>query len=138
MLECLIIGDSIAVGLSNHMDHCVTQAKGGINTKAWYRHYHEKISIREVAYDTVIISLGSNDTTYIEDDLQKVRDAIIGKKVYWLIPSQTKKHSQWIMVLNVAIKNSDRMIDITPYLGPDNIHPTGKGYKDIAKKIKDY
>jgi hypothetical protein len=35
MLDCLIIGDSIGVGVANIRKECVAYVKGGINSYQW-------------------------------------------------------------------------------------------------------
>ena len=57
MLECLILGDSIAVGTQAMRHECVLVGKGGINSRQFNKNYAEKIE----PANTVIISLGSND-----------------------------------------------------------------------------
>jgi len=57
MLECLILGDSIAVGVAQFRPECVAYAKGGINSRQWVNSYITK----NRSANTVIISLGSND-----------------------------------------------------------------------------
>ena len=37
MLECLIVGDSIAVGTAMARPECVSLSKGGINSSQWNR-----------------------------------------------------------------------------------------------------
>ena len=53
MLECLIVGDSIAVGTKMYMPQCELQGKGGINTWQFNKMYPGSFYA-----DTVIISLG--------------------------------------------------------------------------------
>ena len=59
MLECLIIGDSIAVGTAQARPECVSYARGGWNSQQWNRDYLAKAS--KSPAKTVIISLGAND-----------------------------------------------------------------------------
>ena len=57
MIECLIVGDSIAVGTAHFRPECAVMAKSGINSRDWNeRYFHDQLQS-----DTVIISLGSND-----------------------------------------------------------------------------
>ena len=57
MIDCLIVGDSIAVGTHQFKPDCVAYAKGGINSWQWNRKFGDK----QLGANTVIISLGSND-----------------------------------------------------------------------------
>jgi lysophospholipase L1-like esterase len=61
MLECLILGDSLAVGVGQVRTECVTHAKSGINSYDYVNRYllHTK---GDTQAKHVIISLGSNDT----------------------------------------------------------------------------
>ena len=57
MLECLIVGDSIAVGVSQVRPECQSIAKSGINSRDWNnKHLHKLKPAR-----TLVISLGAND-----------------------------------------------------------------------------
>ena len=90
MLECLILGDSIAVGTHQTRPECVSYAKGGITSQRFNRIYTQKFNS-----DTVIISLGSNDHSFIhtKDELIKLRQRIRAKKVYWILPAGNAKNS---------------------------------------------
>ena len=57
MLECLILGDSIAVGTANVRTECVSYSVGGLNTWQWNKRFANK----ELMANSVIISLGTND-----------------------------------------------------------------------------
>ena len=39
MLECLILGDSIAVGTANYRKECASYSVGGYNTWQWNRKF---------------------------------------------------------------------------------------------------
>lgn len=138
MLECLIIGDSIAVGTKQFMPQCELQGKGGINTWQFNRMYKGSFYA-----ETVIISLGSNDHKYVKtyDELFEMRQRVGAKNVFWILPAGNLKGSQ------VPIKNIQNMVKhLADYYGdtvlpinslqPDGIHPSWAGYKDIAQKAK--
>jgi lysophospholipase L1-like esterase len=139
MLDCLILGDSIAVGTHQFRPECVSYSKGGWNTKQWNRDYLKN----ELTAETVIISLGSNDHKYIEteNELLKLRNKVKGKRVFWILPAGNLKASnvsiQYIqtMVRHIAEQFGDTVIPITR-LQPDGIHPSWAGYKDIAEKTR--
>ena len=65
MLECLIVGDSIAVGTATARPECVAYAKGGINSYQWL---NKNIDKTPLIAKTVIISLGSNDHKYVKTE----------------------------------------------------------------------
>lgn len=139
MLECLIVGDSIAVGTQQFRQECTLVGKGGINTWQFNKNYAEKIKPAE----TVIISLGSNDHSGVHTfrELMATRQRVDGKRVFWILPAGNLKAS------GVDIKNIQEMVQIIAKnfddtvlpitrLQPDGIHPSGAGYKEIVSKTK--
>jgi lysophospholipase L1-like esterase len=132
MLECLIVGDSIAVGTQMFAKECASYAKGGINSKQWV---DKNIGNMPLQAKHVIISLGSNDHQYIktEAELETIRQLTKADRVYWIMPA-IKPNIQEI-VRKVATKYGDVIIPITK-LQPDGIHPSWAGYKEIAEKTK--
>jgi lysophospholipase L1-like esterase len=137
MLECLILGDSLAVGVGQIRKECVTYAKSGINSYDYVNRHvlHTNGSNKEAK--TVIISLGSNDTKNIKtfEELDTLRQLVKADRVYWIIPNikETKRKDVW----EVARKYNDWVIDARGYdRSPDTVHPTYKGYRDIANQTK--
>ena len=132
MIECLVIGDSIAVGVAQQRPECVAYAKGGWNTWQWNRDYlKNNLSAR-----AVIISLGSNDHKGVRTkaELQRIREKVgTSSKVYWIVPA-IKPDIQEI-VKQMAIDYNDVVLPITR-LQPDGIHPSWAGYKELAEKTK--
>lgn len=139
MLECLIVGDSIAVGTHQFSKHCAEYAKSGINSWQWNNLYKNK----ELVAKTVIISLGSNDHKYIktQQELIQMRQRVDADRVFWILPAGNLKASE------VPIENIQKIVqEISDYYGDtvlpitslqaDGIHPSWAGYKDIANKIK--
>jgi lysophospholipase L1-like esterase len=138
VLECLIVGDSIAVGTKMFMPECQLQGKGGINTWQFNRMYKGSFYA-----DTVIISLGSNDHKGVKtyDELFEMRQRVGAKNVFWVLPAGNlpaggvpiaKIQS---IVKEIAEYHGDTVLPITR-LQPDGIHPSWAGYKDIAEKAK--
>jgi lysophospholipase L1-like esterase len=132
MLDCLIVGDSIAVGTHQFKPECAVYAKGGINSKQWV---DKNINNTPLIAKTVIISLGTNDHKYIktESELQTVRQLTKADRVYWILPA-IKPDIQEI-VKRVAAQYGDVVLPITR-LQPDGIHPSWAGYKEIAKEAQ--
>lgn len=135
MLECLIIGDSIAVGTKMFAPkECVSYSKGGFNTWQWNKRW----GTVKLEANKVVISLGTNDhkgvNTYKE--LMKMRYRVSSPKVVWVMPPCNKgfcKSGVNSTVAEIAKNFGDEVIS-TPFVQPDNIHPSWRGYKDIVKK----
>lgn len=138
MLECLIVGDSIAVGTKMFAPQCELQAKGGINTWQFNKMYPGSFYA-----NTVIISLGSNDHQYVKtyDQLFEMRKRVGAKNVFWILPAGNLKAS------NVSIEKIQSFVNvIAEYYGDivlpirglqsDGIHPSWSGYKDIIERTK--
>ena len=132
MLECLIVGDSIAVGTASVRTECVVYAKSGINSYQWL---NKNIGKTPLEAKTVIISLGSNDHKYVktENELQTIRALTKADRVFWILPA-IKPDIQEI-VKKVAKEYGDTVLPITR-LQQDSIHPSWAGYKELAEKTK--
>jgi lysophospholipase L1-like esterase len=132
MLECLIVGDSIAVGTATARPECVAYAKGGINSYQWL---NKNIDKTPLIAKTVIISLGSNDHKYVktESELQAIRELTKADRVYWILPA-IKPDIQEI-VRKVAAQYGDTVLPITR-LQKDGVHPSWAGYKELGEKTR--
>lgn len=143
MIDCLILGDSIAVGTSNFKKDCITLSKGGINSWQWNRMYSERPFAIDASYNKVIISLGTNDHAGVntQKELEKMRATIHGKKVYWIMPAGNLKASNvpiekiQDIVMKIAMYNNDSIVYIKD-LSSDKIHPTTNGYKKIVAETE--
>jgi lysophospholipase L1-like esterase len=136
MLECLILGDSLAVGIGQVRKECVTYAKSGINSYDYVNRHVLHTGGNNQA-KTIIISLGSNDTKNIDtyEELLTLRQLVKADRVYWILPNikETKRRAVW----DVARMNNDWVIDARGYdRSQDTVHPTYKGYKSIAQETK--
>jgi lysophospholipase L1-like esterase len=131
MLDCLILGDSIAVGTHRYRPECVAYAKGGWNTWQWNRDYLKN----DLTAQTVIISLGSNDHKGVKTqaELEQLRAKVQAGRVFWILPA-IKPDIQRIVKV-VAALHGDTVVPITR-LQPDGIHPSWAGYKEISEKTK--
>jgi lysophospholipase L1-like esterase len=131
MLECLILGDSIAVGTQQFRQECVLVGKSGINSWQFNKNYAKKIE----PANTVIISLGSNDHDGVNSfkELLAMRERVEGKRVFWIMPA-IKPHIQ-DMVEIIARNFGDTVLPITR-LQPDKVHPSWAGYKELALQTK--
>ena len=130
MIDCLILGDSIAVGIHRQLPQCESLSKGGWNTFQWNRDYLKN----DLTAKAVIISLGSNDHKGIKTktELQRIREKVNGR-VFWILPA-IKPNIQDI-VRDISKEYGDTVIPID-HVQSDGVHPSLKGYKQIAKSIK--
>lgn len=136
MLECLILGDSLAIGVGQIRTECATYAKSGINSYD-YVNRHVLHTRGNTSATTVIISLGSNDfknlNTYQE--LDTLRQLVKADRVFWIMPNI--KEDKRRAVAMVAEKYRDNVIDARNHdVSPDKVHPTYTGYKTISEKTK--
>ena len=131
MFECLLLGDSIAVGLYQQMPQCESLSKGGWNTYQWNRDYLKY----DLSAKTVIISLGSNDHKHIKTqaELEQLREKVQAKRVFWILPA-IKPDIQRIVKV-IAALHGDTVVPIVR-LQSDGIHPSWAGYKQLAKDVK--
>jgi lysophospholipase L1-like esterase len=132
MIDCLILGDSIAVGTHQVRTECVAYAKGGWNTHQWNRDYLKN----NLTAKTVIISLGSNDHKGVRTkaELQRIREKVgTNSRVFWILPA-IKPDIQEI-VKQLASDYGDSVLPITR-LQKDGVHPSWAGYKELAEKTK--
>ena len=132
MLECLILGDSIAVGTHQARPECVAYAKGGINSQQWNAAYLSSMP----QANTVIISLGSNDHKGVRTkaELQRIREKVgTTARVFWILPAINPEVQA--IVKSMAEEYGDTVLPITR-LQKDGVHPSWAGYKQFAEKTK--
>ena len=139
MIECLLLGDSIAVGLYHHVAPCESLSKSGWNTWQWNRDYLKY----DLTADTEIISLGSNDHKYIktQEELERMRAKVTARRVFWILPHGNLpagglpiEEVQRIVKM-IATVYGDTVVPITR-VQSDKIHPSTAGYKEIARAVK--
>lgn len=133
----MIIGDSIAVGVSMARRECVSYARGGWNSWQWNKDYLAKATTAPV--QTVIISLGANDHKGVktEFELRKMREAVKGQRVFWIDPGKDRKPVPHDAIVKIAQEYGDTIL-LRPKdnMSGDGIHPTMKGYRELAEKTK--
>lgn len=137
MLECLILGDSIAVGTAMYRPECVSYSRGGWNSRQWNRDYLFVASTKPAR--TVIISLGANDHSGIktEQELRTMRSTITAERVFWIDPGQDRKPVPHEAMGRIAREYGDTVIPRPrDHMSADGIHPTGRGYKIIGEQTK--
>ena len=140
MIDCLILGDSIAVGIHQARPECVAYAKGGWNTWQWNKEFIKN----DLSAKTVIISLGSNDHKGVKtyDELFEMRQRVGAKNVFWILPAGNLPaggvpiEKIQTIVKELAAYYGDTVLPIRG-LQPDGIHPSWAGYKDIVERTKE-
>ena len=139
MLDCLVLGDSIAVGIAMNRPECVQIAHSGINSDVYIKTYITRPLLDMASYKTVIISLGTNDlvASHTESSLSQLRSRLSADKVIWILPSSALKPKQRGIVTEIALRHRDATVSIPDqWLGHDRIHPTGAGYRWIAQQTQ--
>ena len=122
MAGCLIIGDSIAVGIAAvlstlHPHGCDVRAKTGASIGAI------AAMIPKSPYQWALVSAGSNNLAdpQIDAGLLQLRRALRSKRVIWIYPRA--RRAAWA-VYRVASQNGDRTIGLTSLGSPDGVHPS--------------
>jgi len=137
MIDCMVIGDSIAVGVSMVRKECVSYSRGGWNSWQWNKDYLDKASTN--SFETIIISLGANDHKGVktEAELRKMRAAIKGKKVFWISPGMERKPVPQEAIEKIAKKYGDVVLPRPKaHMSADGVHPTMTGYRELATQTK--
>ena len=137
MIDCMIVGDSIAVGTAMYRPECVSYSRGGWNSWQWNRDYLSVASSKPAK--TVIVSLGANDHAGVktEQELRKMRSTITADRVFWISPGIERKPIPQAAIERIAKEYGDVVLPRpTNHMSPDGIHPTGKGYKLLGEQAK--
>ena len=137
MIDCMVLGDSIAVGTATARPECVSYSRGGWNSWQWNKDYLSVATTKP--YETIIISLGANDHRGVKTELElrRMREAIKGKRVFWIDPGKDRKPVPHDAIMRIAAEYGDTVLPRPKeHISADGIHPTGKGYKEIAKATK--
>ena len=136
MIDCMILGDSIAVGTHAVRKECAEHATGGLNSWQWNKKYANK----NLQAGSVIISLGTNDHHGVNTfrELMKMRDRVDAQHVYWIMPPCNDKFCKPHIneVVEIIARNHGDTIIGTKRLQADAIHPSWAGYKEIASQTK--
>jgi lysophospholipase L1-like esterase len=136
MIDCIVLGDSIAVGTHLQRYECTSYSKGGINTWQWNKTYGNS----DLSAGTVIISLGTNDHKGVktERELLEMRSKVKASKVFWIMPPCNDKFCKPNvnkLVEAIAKAHGDSVIG-TNRVQADGIHPSWAGYRELAEKTK--
>jgi hypothetical protein len=131
LLDCIVLGDSIAVGVGQARPDCQTIAVSGITSEHYVQMFGGAPQAR-----TAIISLGVNDgdASATGDNLAKLRGRIVADTVYWLVSGTNQRIRDTIRA--IAGRFGDRLIDVAPLAGADHIHPDRVGYARLAAETR--
>ena len=125
MIDCLVLGDSIAVGIGS-VSHCQTIAKVGINSKNFV------VSHKYIPHaNTTVISLGSNDGNADFSKYLKLLRSKVSGKVIWILSNNNAKARK--IALNIARQNGDSVVYLSQFKSADGVHP--RSYSSVAKSI---
>ena len=123
MLECVIMGDSIAQGVARLRPQCAQITQQGVTSWTFSNQLLQTVNARQV-----LISLGSNDvgTPDLARHLRQVRSRITQGEVTWLLSANNASAAD--QVQQIARAHGDRVIQVRLVVGPDGVHPTAAGY----------
>lgn len=131
MLDCVILGDSLAAGLGQARPDCAVAAVSGITSGRYVQTFSGMQRAR-----TAVISLGVNDGEGVAtaDNLTLLRGEVSADVVYWLLTGSNPRARE--AVRSVARRFGDRLIDAAPLTGPDHVHPDRAGYTRLAAEMR--
>lgn len=130
-MGCLILGDSIAKGISDIRKDCTAYVQSGINSRDWNRKFINKPMDGKI----VVISLGSNDLRGIDtrEELELIRANVqSADRVLWILPAIHERVRDIISM--IADNYGDDVLEMLE-LSSDGVHPTPKCYRAISKKF---
>jgi hypothetical protein len=130
LFDCIILGDSIAIGLGQARPDCTVEAVSGITSGRYVQTFASTAHAR-----IAVISLGVNDGDgeATAAHLGRLRSLVSANVVYWLVTGGNPRARD--AVREIASRFGDRLIDAAPLAGPDQIHPDRAGYARLAQEI---
>lgn len=128
MIECLILGDSIAVGVSTFEKQCTAQVATGYTSANWNKKFP-----RQPKTEIAVISLGTNDQSMnTKAELLALRNRLDSRHVYWIVPPIKPQAQEAVKA--IAAEYKDDLIYIKQ-LSKDGVHPTTNEYKRIGQSV---
>ena len=134
MIDCLILGDQVADGLRDHISGCVPITVPAITSHEYIYKYYNNSMIVNNDWDTIIISLGINDTTgtkRTKNALTEFRHNIKAKHVFWILPPESLMDLRTV-VHDVAMGRQDGLIEVA---GWNRSYPSVWGFREMASKL---
>lgn len=132
MFECLILGDSIALGTGRAISgryppQCDVQAVERA-TAAQILSWRKPAKI----YGSCVFAMGSNDPpgARLAITLSRIRSSICFRRVIWLLPYA---RAQAYTVSTVAARYGDETVDLIRFPTVDQIHP--RSYSSLAAAL---
>lgn len=128
--DCLVIGDSLAVGLGMALKaqgiRCDVYARKGLT--AWQIGLLAPIGRYSVAY----VSAGSNNpkNPHLEDEVRVLRSHIRASKVVWILPYDRTAAQA---VNSNAAETGGLVVDMAWFASRDRVHPVS--YGPLARMI---
>lgn len=138
MLDCIIAGDSIAVGLHDFKTECVLIGRPGIHSNQFNNMYPQQLDA-----DTVILSISTNDHIGVDSawELARLRLRVHARRVIWIRPAGNLpgnrvpiSRSQDAVAL-IAAQYGDIVVTI-PSTQADGIHPSWTAYCSMINRIE--
>ena len=138
MIDCLVLGDSIAHGIAQQRPECMVIAQKGVTSEQFKYETINNPGFTTKHWHTVVISLGTNDQHYdvTEIYLRLLRERTKADRVWWLLPQRRFQHARDAVII-VADTYGDQVLEVpAKILERDKIHPTAAGYKQLADQTK--
>ncbi|WP_158817601.1 hypothetical protein [Methylocapsa sp. S129] len=123
--QCLVIGDSIAVGLAGQFSRCESRAKVGLPSGAIAR-----LATGAPTAEWAAISAGSNDPANraLRGNLEAIRQKVRAGRVIWIVPRNAQAAAA---VRAVAGAHGDSSVAFSS--GRDGVHP--RSYPTLARGV---
>lgn len=126
--SCLLIGNSIAVGLGRVEPGCVLAAQNGITSDQVLA-----LAPPDTGFTRVIVSMGSNDwrtRAPLADNLIRLRKLYPQARFVWLAPRRGRNAE---IVADFARHHHDDVIKLGDLPSRDSTHPLD--YADVAARL---
>ena len=129
MLDCIVVGDSIGLGVSQLVRECDRDVQIS-------RTIAMQLSRPTPINTVVVISIGSNDVGLaadtITEQLQQLRDKYMGSIVVWVKPRNNE--AARIAIDTLANRYHDGIVDSKKFFSADGVHPYS--YAALAADVR--
>lgn len=132
MPSCLLLGDSIAIGLQKFMVGCTFVAGIGVNTPTMVHRLENTPALHDVVYDVAVVSLGSNDRIggiRLEMHLTVLQRRVPARRIIFVLPAL---EAQRASVARIAEAFGHSTVSFEP--GKDGVHPNS--YAVLAMDVR--